>query len=43
MSITDEKEVTIKASYKERVVLGWDVELGYRLPNNPELAFFVRI
>jgi len=43
MSITNEKDVTIKAvSYKERVVDGWDVELGYRLPNNPQLAFFVR-
>ena len=43
MSITDEKDVTINgASYKERVVPGWDVELGYRLPRNPELAFFVR-
>ena len=43
MAITDEKDVTVKGtSYKERVVPGWDVELGYRLPNNPELAFFVR-
>ena len=43
MSITDEKDVTIKGvSYKERIVPGWDVEVGYRLPNNPELAFFVR-
>ena len=43
MSISDEKDVTVKGtSYKERVVPGWDVELGYRLPNNPELAFFVR-
>jgi len=43
MSITDEKDVTVKGvSYKERVVPGWDVEFGYRLPNNPELAFFVR-
>jgi len=43
MSITDEKDVTIKGvTYKERVVPGWDVEIGYRLPNNPELAFFVR-
>ena len=43
MAITDEKDVTIKGtSYKERVVDGWDVEVGYRLPNNPELAFFVR-
>ena len=43
MSITNEKDVTVKGvSYKERVVDGWDVELGYRLPNNPQLAFFVR-
>jgi len=43
MSITNEKDVTIKGvSYKERVVDGWDVELGYRLPNFPQLAFFVR-
>ena len=43
MAITDEKDVTVKGtSYKERVVPGWDVELGYRLPNNPELAFFIR-
>ena len=43
MAITDEKDVTVNGtSYKERVVDGWDVELGYRLPNNPELAFFVR-
>jgi len=43
MSITNEKDVTIKGvSYKERVVDGWDVELGYRLPSNPQLAFFVR-
>jgi len=43
MAITDEKDVTVKGtSYKERVVPGWDMELGYRFPNNPELAFFVR-
>ena len=43
MAITDEKDVTINGvDYKERVVPGWDVEVGYRLPNNPELAFFVR-
>ena len=43
MAITDEKDVTINGtSYKERVVPGWDVELGYRLPNNPELAFFIK-
>ena len=43
MSITEEKNVKIKgASFKERVVPGWDLEVGYRLPKNPELAFFVR-
>ena len=43
MAITDEKNVSIGGtSYKERVVDGWDVEVGYRLPNNPQLAFFVR-
>ena len=26
----------------ERVVPGWDVELGYRLPSYPQLAFFLR-
>ena len=43
MSITDKKNVTVNGTaYGERVVPGWDVEAGYRLPNNPELAFFVR-
>ena len=43
MAITNEKNVVIKGvDYQERVVPGWDVEVGYRLPNNPELAFFVR-
>ena len=43
MAITNEKEVTIKGvSYNEKVVDGWDVEVGYRLPNNPEIAFFIR-
>jgi len=43
VSITDEKSVTIDGtSYSERVVPGWDLEVGYRLPNNPQLAFFVR-
>ena len=42
MAITDEKSVTVDGtSYLERVVPGWD-EVGYRLPNKPELAFFVR-
>ncbi len=43
IAITDEKDVTVKGvNYKEKVVDGWDVEIGYRLPNNPELAFYVR-
>jgi len=43
MAITDDKTVTIDgSSFTERVVPGWDVEVGYRLPNKPELAFFVR-
>ena len=43
MAITDEKNVTIDGNtFLERVVPGWDLEVGYRLPNNPELAFFVR-
>ena len=43
MAITDEKDVTIKgSSFKERVVDGWDVEVGYRLPEYPLLAFIVR-
>ena len=43
LALTDEKDVTIKGSnFKERVVDGWDIEIGYRFPNNPELALFVR-
>ena len=43
MALTDEKDVTIKGSnFKEKVVDGWDIEIGYRFPNNPELALFVR-
>ena len=43
MAITDTKNVTIDGvAYGERVVPGWDLEAGYRLPNKPELAFFVR-
>ena len=29
-------------SYYERVVPGWDVELGYRLPKYPQLGVFVK-
>ena len=43
MSISDEKSVTVNgSSYTERVVPGWDVEAGYRFPNNPEMAVFVK-
>ena len=43
IAITDTKNVTVKGvSYGERIVPGWDLEAGYRLPNNPEIAFFVR-
>ncbi len=43
MSITDTKNVTVGGvTYGERVIPGWDVEVGYRLPSIPELAFFVR-
>ncbi len=43
MAITDEKSITVKGvNYKEKVVDGWDLEVGYRLPKKPELAFFVR-
>ncbi len=40
---TGEKNVTIGGTdYTERVAPGWDVEVGYRLPDYPELAVFVR-
>ena len=43
LAITDEKDVIVKGiEYKEKVVDGWDVEVGYRLPKYPELAFIVR-
>ncbi len=43
MSITDPKNIVINnVKYTEKVVDGWDVEVGYRLPNYPELAFIVR-
>ena len=43
MAITETKNINVDGvSYGERVVPGWDLEVGYRLPNNPELAFFVR-
>ncbi len=43
IAATGKKSVTVaNTSYNERVVPGWDVEVGYRLPDNPELAFFIR-
>ena len=43
MALTGTKNVTINNKiYEERVVPGWDVEAGYRFPNYPELAVFVR-
>ena len=43
MSGTGTKSITISgADYFERVVPGWDVELGYRLPFYPRLAFYLK-
>ena len=43
MAITDKKTVTINGTaYTERIVPGWDVEVGYRLPNYPKLGVFVK-
>ena len=43
MAITDKKTVTISGTeYTERIVPGWDAEVGYRLPNYPQLGVFVK-
>ena len=43
MAMTDKKDVTIGGtSYTERIVPGWDAEVGYRLPNYPQLGVFVK-
>ncbi len=43
MAMTDEKSVTVDGtSYTERIVPGWDAEVGYRLPKYPQLAVFVK-
>ena len=43
MAMTQAKDITIEGTdYKERVVPGWDLEIGYRLPKNPEVAIFIR-
>ena len=43
MAITDKKTVTIDGTeYTERIVPGWDTEVGYRLPNYPQLGVFIK-
>ena len=43
MAITDKKNVTVSGTeYTERIVPGWDAEVGYRLPNYPQLGVFVK-
>tara|TARA_B100000700_G_scaffold331636_2_gene466347 strand:- start:1456 stop:2712 length:1257 start_codon:yes stop_codon:yes gene_type:complete len=43
ISATNKQSITIGGTeYTERVVPGWDVEIGYRLPDYPELAFYIR-
>ena len=43
MSGTGTKSITIGGTdYYERVVPGWDVEVGYRLPFYPSLAFYLK-
>ena len=43
MAMTEAKTVKISGTnYTERVVPGWDTEIGYRLPNKPELGVFVK-
>ena len=43
MAMTDKKTVTIDStSYTERIVPGWDAEVGYRLPKYPQLGVFVK-
>ena len=43
MAITDKKDVTIGGtSYTERIVPGWDAEVGYRFPNYPQIGVFVK-
>jgi len=43
MAMTEAKTVKISGTtYTERIVPGWDTEIGYRLPNKPELGLFVK-
>ncbi len=43
MAMTDTKSFTLDGTdYSERIVPGWDAEIGYRLPNYPQLGVFVK-
>ena len=43
IAITEKKNVTVDGiSYTERIVPGWDAEIGYRLPNYPQLGVFLK-
>ncbi len=43
MAMTNKKDVEVGGtSYTERIVPGWDAEVGYRLPNYPQLGVFVK-
>ena len=43
IATTGDKAVNIDGvDYTERVVPGWDVEVGYRFPAYPELGLFIR-
>ncbi len=43
IAATGKKDVTVDGvDYIDRVVPGWDVEIGYRIPEYPELGVFVR-
>ena len=43
MAMTGTKSFTLDGTeYSERIVPGWDAEIGYRLPNYPQLGVFVK-
>ena len=43
MAITDKKNVTIDGTaFTERIVPGWDLEVGYRLQKYPQLGVFIK-
>ena len=40
---SSDKDISINGiNYTERVVPGWDLEMGYRIPSYPQLAMFIR-